>query len=69
MVCGLTFRGQESGSGFSAALCKIQAGKHFIKFFPIVLKDKKKAASLKLKGPLYSCLPIVHLPSASRTLN
>ena len=29
----------------------------------------KEAASLKVKGLLYSCLLMVHLPSRSRTLN
>ena len=29
----------------------------------------EEAASLKMKGSLYSCLLVVHLPSGSRTLN
>ena len=37
---GFTSGGQESGSGFSAAVCKIQARKHYIEFLPSVLKNK-----------------------------
>ena len=37
---GFTSGGQESGSVFSAALCKIQASKHYIESLPLVLKDK-----------------------------
>ena len=36
-----TSRGQESGSVFSAAACKIQASKHYIESLPLVLKDEK----------------------------
>ena len=49
----------------SAAACEIQAIKRYIESLPLVLE----AASLKVKGPLYSCLLIVCLPSGSRTLN
>ena len=49
----------------STAVCKIQATKRYVESLPLVLKDKKKAASHKAKGSLYSCL----LPSGSRTLN
>ena len=45
MGCGLTSGGQESGSGFSSTSCKIQASKRFIKFFPLVLKDKRSCFS------------------------
>ena len=64
---GFISGGQKSGSRFCAAVCKIQASKYYIESLPLVLKDKKKAASLKVKGPLYSCLSNVHLPSESRT--
>ena len=37
---GLTSRGQESGSVFSAAVCKIQASKQYIESLPLVPKDK-----------------------------
>ena len=37
---GLTSRGQESGSVFSATVRKIQASKHYIKSLLLVLKDK-----------------------------
>ena len=58
---GISFTsgGQESGSVFSAAVCKIQASKRKI----------KEAASLKVKGLLYSYLLIARLPSGSMTLN
>ena len=51
MGCGFTSGGQESGSVFSAAVCKIQASKRYIKSLPLIPKDKE-AASLKVKGPL-----------------
>ena len=56
---GLTSGGQESGSAFSTAVCKFQASKHYIESLPLV---RKEAASLKVKGPLHSCLLIVRLP-------
>ena len=65
---GFTSGGQKSVSGFSAAACEIQASKCYIESLPLVPKDKE-AASLKVKGPLYSCLLIARLPSGSRTLN
>ena len=37
---GFTSRGQESGSVFSAAVCKIQAKKRYIESLPLVPKDK-----------------------------
>ena len=57
------------GSVFSASVCIIQASKRYLESLPLVLKDKKKAASLKVKDLLYSCLLNVRLPSGSRTLN
>ena len=38
---GFTSRGQESGSVFSAAVCKIQASKCYIESLPLVPKDKR----------------------------
>ena len=38
---GFTSGGQKSGSRFSAAACKIQAGKRYIESLPLVLKDKR----------------------------
>ena len=38
MGCGFTSGGQESGSVFSAAMCKIQASKRYIEPLPLVLK-------------------------------
>ena len=52
-----TAGGQEFGS---ATVCKCRQ-EGYIKSFLLVLKDKKKADSLKLKGPLYSCLLIMCL--------
>ena len=42
---GFTFRGQESGSVFSAAVCKIQASKRYIESLPLVPKDKRSCFS------------------------
>ena len=42
---GFTSGGQESGSVFSAAVCKIQASKHYIKSLPLVTKDKRSCFS------------------------
>ena len=42
---GLTSGGQELGSVFSAAVCKIQASKRYIKSLPLVLKDKRSCYS------------------------
>ena len=53
---------------FSAVMCNIHASKCYIKSLPLVPKDKI-AASLKVKGLLYSCLLIACLHSGSRTLN
>ena len=64
------------GNGLGMRLCKTQASKRYIKSLPLVPKDKRscfsqgeKSASLKVKGLLYSCLLITHLPSRSGTLN
>ena len=65
---GFTSREQDLVCAFDAVVCKIQARKHYIKSLTLVLKDKK-AVSLKVKGPLYSCLLTAHLPTQSRTLN
>ena len=62
---GLTSGGQESWCAFGAVVCKIQARKHYIKYFQKI----KEAASLKVKCPLYSWLLVACLPSGSRTLN
>ena len=68
MGCGFTSRWQELGSVFSTVVCKIQASEHYIESLPLVPKDKKKAAFVKVKGPLYSFLLISCLPSG-KTLN
>ena len=51
-----------------SSVLKIQARKCYIESLSLVAEDKK-AAFLKVKGPLYSCLLIAHLPSGSRMLN
>ena len=45
MGLGFTSGGQESGSVFSAAVCIIQASKHYIESLPLVLKDKRNCFS------------------------
>ena len=42
---GFTSGGEESGSVFSAAVCKIQASKCYIKSLPLVPKDKRSCFS------------------------
>ena len=42
---GLTSGGQESGSVFSAAVCKMQAVKRYNESLPLVLKDKRNCFS------------------------
>ena len=42
MGCGFTSGGKESGSVFSAAVCKIQASKRYVESLPRI----KEAASL-----------------------
>ena len=58
MGCGFISGGQDSGSVFSAAVCKIQASKRYVESLLFVLKDKK-AASLRGKKPavrlLFAC--------------
>ena len=47
------------GKSLGLQLCVKCRQEGYIKSFLLVLKDKKKADSLKLKGPLYSCLLIM----------
>ena len=56
MRCGLTSRGQELGSVFSAAACKLQAstGNCYIQSLPLVLKG---------------CLPIFSNPILSNEID
>ena len=63
---GLTSGGQESGSVFSAAVCKIQASKRYIESLPLVPKDERSCFS---QGERAAGHMIAHLPSGSRTLN
>ena len=42
---GLTSGGQKSGSVLNAAVCKIQASKHYIEFLSLVPKDKRSGFS------------------------
>ena len=46
---------------FGAAVCKIQAIKHYVDSLPLVLKGKKKFLLTSWKVHFYSCLLIVHL--------
>ena len=56
---GFTSGGQESGSVFSAAVCKIQASKHYVESSPLVLKDKRSCFS---QGERFTVqLPLVSL--------
>ena len=53
MGCGFTSRGQESGSVFSTAVCKIQASKHYVESLPL--------------PHLSSCLPdVMHVTLSPR---
>ena len=51
--CGFTSGGQESGSVFSASLCKIHASKHYVESLPLVLKDRRTCFS---QGERYAAL-------------
>ena len=55
---GFTSRGQlESGSVFSAAVCKIQASKRYIKSLPLEPKDKRNCFFQSFKYKLSVLLP------------
>ena len=43
--CGFTSRGQELRSGFSAAVCKIQAIECCVESLPLMIKDKRSCFS------------------------
>ena len=70
-VMTFTSGGQESETVCVQCSCVqntgIQARKHYTESLTSVPKDE--AASLKVKGVLYSCLLMTHLPSRSRPLN
>ena len=57
-----TSGGQESGSVFSTAVCKIKASKRYIEFLPLVLKDEKGCFSqskrFAVQLPLDHTLPL-----------
>ena len=55
---GFVSGGQESGSGFSAAVCKIQASKRYIKSLPLVLRDKRSCFSQSERSAVQ--LPLDH---------
>ena len=42
---GFTSKGQDLGSMFNAAVCKIQASKRYIGSLPLVLKDERSSFS------------------------
>ena len=56
-----TFRGQESGCAFCAAVCKLKEKKCYNFSLTSALKIKE-AASFKVTGLLYNCLLIMNLP-------
>ena len=62
---GFTSGEQESGSVFSAAVCKILVSKRYIKSLLLVTKD----TSLKVKVCCTAVILTMHLPSGSKTLN
>ena len=65
---GFTSGGQESGSAFSVAMCKIQASKRYVESLLLVLKDKRSCFSQGESSTVQ--LPLNHaLSSRSRTLN
>ena len=54
-----TSGGHELGSLFIAAVCKIQASKHYIKSLPLVPKDKRSCFS---QGERFAeQLPLAHV--------
>ena len=59
----LYFRRPRVGCAFGAVVCTIQARKRYIECWKI-----KEAASLNIKGPLYSCLLITHTTSEGKTV-
>ena len=50
----MAFTGQEPRSVFSAAVCKIQASKHYIKSLPLVLKNKRSCFSQGERSAVYT---------------
>ena len=50
---GFTSGGQESGCVFGGVVCQTQSKKHYIEALPLKIRE---AGSLKVEGPLYSCL-------------
>ena len=54
---GFTFRGEELGSVFSAAVCKIQASKRYIVSLPLVLV---RTQSLSPQEPAYKATVSAH---------
>ena len=65
---GFTTRGQESGSVFSAAVCKIQASKHYIKSLLLAQKDKRSCFSQSERSAVQQPLDRAFV-SGSRMLN
>ena len=56
---GFTSGGQELGSMFSTAVCKIQVSKRYIESLPLVLKDKRSCFS---QGERFAVqLPLDHV--------
>jgi len=57
---GFTSGGQESGSEFSAAVCQIQATKHYIESLQLVLKDRKSCFSPSVRFAVQLSLDHAH---------
>ena len=55
---GFSSGGEESGSVFSTAVCKIQASKRYVEPLPLVLKDRRSCFS---QGERFTVL-LVQLP-------
>ena len=53
---GFTSTGEESGSVFSAVVCKIQASKRYIESLPLVLKDKRSCFSQGERSAVYTAV-------------
>ena len=58
MGCSFTSGGQELGSVFSTAVCKIQASKRYVESSPLVLKDSHKVKRFTVQLPLDHALAL-----------
>ena len=63
---GFTSGGQESGSVFSAAVCKIQVSKCYIESLPLVPKDNRSCFSQSERSAVQQPLDCVRPPEVGR---